>query len=82
MTPSQNDGQPDQMPRAWQPRFGIGTMLLIMLIVSVVAAGASYFVKAMQGGRPAQLAFILFTIAGPLLLVVLVSIATSLFRRK
>ncbi len=73
---------PNDSPRAWQPRFGIGTMLLLMLIASVVAAGASYFVRAMQGGRTAQLAFILFTLAGPLLLVVVVSIATSLFRRR
>ena len=73
---------PQESPRPWQPRFGIGTMLLIMLIVSVVGAAASYFVRAMQGGRSAQLAFILFTIAAPLLLVVVVSIAQSLFRRR
>jgi hypothetical protein len=57
-------------------------MLLLMLIVSVVGAAASYFVRAMQGGRPAQLAFILFTIAAPLLLVVIVSLAAALFRRR
>ncbi len=57
-------------------------MLLMMLIVSVVGAAASYYVRAMQGGRPAQLAFILFTLAAPLLLVVLVSLAHSLFHRR
>jgi Na+/melibiose symporter-like transporter len=74
--------EPQMAPRPWQPRFGIGTMLLIMLIVSVMGAAASYFVRAMQGGRAAQLAFILFTLAAPLLLVVLVSIAQSLFKRR
>lgn len=74
--------EPQQSPRPWQPRFGIGTMLLLMLIVSVVGAAASYFVRAMHGGRSAQLAFILFTLAAPLLLVVIVSIAQSLFKRR
>ncbi|MDA1051885.1 MAG: hypothetical protein O3C40_15575 [Planctomycetota bacterium] len=82
MSKSFENNEPQQSPRPWQPRFGIGTMLLIMLIVSVVAAAASYFVRALQGGRAAQLAFILFTIAAPLLLVVLVSIAQSLFKRR
>ena len=74
--------EPGPSSRPWQPRFGIGTMLLLMLIVSVVGAAASYFVRAMQGGRSAQLAFVLFTLAAPLLLVVVVSIAQSLFRRR
>lgn len=73
---------PQRSPRPWQPRFGIGTLLLITLIVSVVGAAASYFVRALHGGRSAQLAFILFTIAAPLLLVVIVSVAQSLFKRR
>ena len=73
------------IPRPWQPRFGMGTMLLLMLVVSVMGAAASYFVRylrAMEGGRESQLAFILFTLAAPLVLVVIVSLLHALFRRR
>jgi Na+/melibiose symporter-like transporter len=82
MSDLRHDDERQQTPRPWQPRFGIGTMLLLMLIVCVVGAAASYFVRALQGGRSAQLAFILFTLAAPLLLVVIVSLAQLLFRRR
>jgi len=71
-----------RVPRPWQPRFGIGTLLLLMLVVSVMAAAGSYLVRALQGGRAFQLAFILFTLAAPLLLVVIVSLLQSLLRRR
>jgi len=72
----------NKVPRPWQPRFGIGTLLLLMLVVSVVATAASYFVRALHGGRQFQLAFILFTLAAPLLLVVIVSFVQTCFRRR
>ena len=75
----------DSVPRPWHPRIGLGTLLLLMLVVSVMAAGASYFVRysgAVRGGREFQLLFILFTLAAPLLLVVIVSLFQALFRRR
>ena len=75
----------DPVPRPWQPRIGLGTMLLLMLVASVTAAAASYFVRysgAVRGGREFQLMFIIFTLAAPLLLVVIVSLFQSLFGRR
>ena len=57
-------------------------ILLLMLIVSVTAACASYLVRAAEGGRAFKLAFIVFTLAAPLLLVVIVSIARAMVRRR
>ena len=75
--------EPPPPPRPWQPRFGISTMLLTMLIVSIVGVAASHYVRALQqDGRTAQLMFIVFTLAAPLLLVVAVSSARALFRRR
>ena len=65
-------------PGGWQPRFGLGSMLLMMLVFSVMAASGFYFIQALSGNRGAQLAFILFTLATPLLLVVVVSLVRSL----
>ena len=64
------------VPRPWQPRFGIGAMLLVMVVVSAMAAAGYYFVQFLRGGRPFQLTFILFTLIAPLLL----TLGISLFR--
>lgn len=69
-----------EVSRPWQPRFSITAMLLIMLVVSVLAAGASYLVRSNHSDRASQLAFILFTLAAPLLLVVLVSLGRAILR--
>ena len=74
--------EPTREVRPWQPRFSMRAMLLLMLVVSVTAAGASYLVRAADAGRASKLAFILITLAAPLLLVVLVSVARALLRRR
>ncbi len=80
--PDRHTTGPRVSPPPWQPRFGIGTLLLVMMIVSVMGAAASYFARALQGDRSAQVAFVLFTIAAPLLLVVIVSLAQWLFGKR
>lgn len=76
--PSPNE--PDA-PAAWQPRFGIRGMLLLMLVVSVMAAGGYYLAQALRGSRPYQFAFILFTLASPLLVMVFVSLTRAILDR-
>lgn len=73
---------PAVVPRPWQPRFGILGLLLLMLVASVMAAGGYYFMQMLRGGRSQQLAFILFTVASPLLLLVLVSLIVAISRRN
>jgi len=73
--------RPEAFP-PWQPRFGIRGLLLLMVVVSVMAAGGNYFVQALHGGRSFQLAFILFTLSSPMLVLVAVSILRSLLNRR
>ena len=56
-------------------------MLLVMLVCSVMAAAGSYFFRSLGEGRELQLWFILFTLAAPALLVVLVSLVLQLSSR-
>ena len=67
-----------RVPRPWQPRFGIGGLMLVMLVCCIMATGGSYFVRYLREGRQFQLAFILFTLASPLLLVVVISLFRAL----
>ena len=71
--------KPD-VPRPWQPKFGMAGLLMVMFVCSVMAAGGYYFVQYLRGGRQSQLAFILFTLASPMLLMVVVSLMRVVYR--
>jgi hypothetical protein len=54
-------------------------MLLVMVVFSVMAAAGSYLMRSVrEGTRSAQLTFLLFTLAAPVLLVVIVSVLREL----
>jgi hypothetical protein len=55
-------------------RFGLATMMLVMLVFGVMAAAASYLLRATRAGVPTSAVFVIFTIAAPVLLVVLMSV--------
>ena len=70
----------------WQPRFGIGGLMLLMFVVCVMASAGYYGLRAIQaveGGRGHQLTFLSFTFAAPVLLMIVVSLLRwTLFRRR
>ncbi len=80
--PTKEPTPPQPGARPWQPRFGILGLLLLMLVASVMASGGYYFVQMLRGGRSHQLAFILFTVASPVLLLVLVSVLLAVLKRS
>ena len=71
------DLNPSSPKRPWQPRFGIGTMLLFMVVISVTAAAGSYLVRSLRAeegqGDVTRMVFVLFTLIAPVALVVLIS---------
>ena len=78
MTISGNPQRPD-VPRPWQPRFTVTTLLMVMLVCCVTAAAGSYLMRSLEADtRSAQLTFILFTLAAPVLLLVVVSLLRHL----
>ncbi|MBC8868560.1 MAG: hypothetical protein H8E44_04045 [Planctomycetes bacterium] len=72
---SENDHQPKpDVPEPWRPRFGVGALLMVMLVCSVTGAAGFYLVRSLEEkDRTAHLTFILFTLAAPILLMVVVS---------
>jgi len=65
----------NQSPQPFRLRFGIGTLLLVMVVVSVAAAAASYMVQSIDRPGWQRLVFILFTLAAPVVLLVIMSAA-------
>lgn len=68
------------VPRPWQPKFGMACLLMVMFVFSYMAACGYYFMQFLRGGRQSQLAFLLFTLASPMLLMVLVSVMLAVYR--
>jgi len=79
-----NQSPEDRIPKPWQPRYGLGGLLLFMLVCSVMAASVYYYVQSLEGRREFQTAFILFTLVAPLCLMVVLSLMRALWtwRRK
>jgi hypothetical protein len=61
-------------------QFGMRGLLLIMVIASVVFAGLAYLANWYRGGgRSYLLIFVLFTVASPVLVMLLLSLLQRLF---
>lgn len=71
---------PDE-PKAVPPQFSILGMFVVMLVCSMASAGAFYLVRA-DGDEPSfKLIALIFLLAGPVLLLVVVSLLVSLTGR-
>ena len=57
----------------WQPRFGLATMLMVMLVFCLMAAAGNYLRQAVLGGTSVVAFFVIFTLVAPILLLVMVS---------
>jgi hypothetical protein len=72
----------NNLPEPWRPRFSLGTMLLVMMIVCVIAAGVSYAYRAYRlnaiSPLALQLTFLIFMLASPAIVMVVVSVVWQL----
>lgn len=77
--PAKLPQQPSEPPP--KPQFSILGMFVVMLICSMASAGAYYLVRA-DGNDPSnKLIALLFLLAGPMLLMVAVSLLLALASR-
>ena len=66
-----------------RPRYTIATIMLVTLIGCAAAAGTHYLVKGITAGdRHSHFVFLLFTLATPAVLVVLVSFVRRIIDRS
>jgi hypothetical protein len=77
---AESDPRKEEQPRAgnWQMRFGLGSLMLGMLVACVMAAAASYSFQAIRGHSSMRFVLVLFTVAGPVVLLLIVSFAVAL----
>ncbi len=68
-----------ETPRRRRVQFGVGSLLMFMLVCSVTAAAGYYFVRSLQ--KPAganRLIFILFTLVAPIVLMMVASLVRQI----
>jgi hypothetical protein len=68
-------------PAGRRPQFNMLGMMIVTLVCSVAFAGMYYLIKAEQNDASARLTGILFLLAGPMLLMVVVSALVAYFYR-
>ena len=87
--PAAADSPASRVPTPrWQPRFGLGAMLLVMLVCGVMSSAGYYLVRGSmaqpgqtgESGFRLQLVFLLITLAAPLLLAAAVSVVLQVSR--
>jgi hypothetical protein len=76
--PAESD-QPQ--PRPGRLQFNMLGLMIVTLVCSVAFAGMYYLIKAEQNDASARLTGILFLLAGPMLLMVVVSALVAFFYR-
>lgn len=67
-----------ERPRPFRWRFGLGRLMLAMTVCCITGVGLSYLSMALRGQRAMRLVFILFSVAGPVLVLVIFSLLTQL----
>lgn len=70
---------PNASNQPWLPRFGIAEMMLAMLVLCVMAAAGSYLKLAIDNNRGRPI-FVIFTLASPIALVLVLSAYLALKR--
>lgn len=83
--PSPTEHLPGAVPRPLQLQFGMGGLLLVMLICSLLAAGVYYLVRSVRSvndDRSSQLLFLAICFCAPAALVVVVSAVHFWYRRR
>jgi len=79
-----SDGQAKrtEVPPPWQPRFTLQGLFLLTLVVCAMGTAGAYLVRSLSGSRSDRFMFILFTLAAPPLLVIVVSTLAYLVSRR
>ena len=76
----QNSSPPRPAPQRRPPQFALLGLFTVMLVCSFTSAGAYYLVRSMNGETDSQLIGMLFVLAGPMLLMVVVSLLIAFAR--
>lgn len=63
-----------ERPRTLRFRFSIGTIMLITVVFGVMAAAGRQFVRAVHQGTSPRALFVIFTLAAPMIVLVVLSL--------
>ncbi len=63
-----------------RPRYGLLSLLLVMFVFCMMGAAGRYLMLALREGTSPKAVFVIFTLAAPMLLVVVLNIIRLLVR--
>lgn len=62
------------------PRFGLFTLMLLMVVFCVMGAAGFYLMRSIQNGTSPRAVFVMFTLAAPGVLVIVMSMSRIVLR--
>ena len=74
IVPDRSPRQNDSTPRPVQLRFSLGHLMLVLTVCCAMGTAVAYLAQSLRGNEPSRLVFILFSLAAPPLLLVLISL--------
>ncbi|MDG2380716.1 MAG: hypothetical protein P8N76_03505 [Pirellulaceae bacterium] len=77
--------QPNPRKPLWQPRFGLGSMMLILLVAAMTAAIGRQLIQAVVSGTSSRVIFVMFVLVLPVILLIvmnLLRLGSNWFRRQ
>ena len=74
-----SDSSPAAVPAAG-PRFGLFTLMLLMVVFCVMGAAGFYLMRSIQNGTSPRAVFVMFTLAAPGVLVIVMSMSRIVLR--
>jgi hypothetical protein len=64
----------------WRPQFNLFTLMLVMVVSSVLAAGLYYVIRGMRSPELGSGAGVIFIVAAPVLLLVVAALLWQIYK--
>ena len=65
---------PPSAPPPWQPRFGLKSIMLILVVTAVAATGGRLLVRGLNTDTTSRAVFVIFVLVVPVVLLVLLNL--------
>ena len=72
---------PPSAPPPWQPRFGLKSIMLILVVTSVAATGGRLLIRGLNTDTSSRAIFVIFVLVVPVVLLILLNLCRLIIQQ-
>jgi len=72
---------PPAAPPPWQPRFGLKSIMLILVVTSVAASGGRLLIRGLNTDTTSRAVFVIFVLVVPVVLLILLNLCRLIMKQ-